>query len=104
MVEIELDHAKTTENQVVYNGIYPPIIEKQKVIDPCERSVYHLLEQYSANEKGNPRTYKATEKAHATTFKKKFQPMYLENFFLLLIGLDGMLQKFIHITYLNKNV
>ena len=104
VVEIELDHAKTTENQVVYNGIYPPIIEKQKVIDPCERSVYHLLEQYSATEKGNPRTYKATEKAHATTFKKKFQPMYLENFFLLLIGLDGMLQKFIHITYLNKNV
>ena len=30
----------------IYNEIYPTIIEKQKIIDPCERSVYQLLEQY----------------------------------------------------------
>ena len=44
-VDIKFDHTKAAEKQIVYNEIYPPIIEKQKVIDPCERSVYQLLEQ-----------------------------------------------------------
>ena len=40
VVDIEFDHKKSTENQITYNEIYPSIIEKQKVIDPCERSIY----------------------------------------------------------------
>ena len=75
MVDIEFDHTKATEKQLVYNEIYPPIIEKQKIIYPCESTVYQLLEQ---TEKGDPWSYRATKKAHATLFKKKFQPMYLE--------------------------
>ena len=71
VVGIEFDHTKATENQIIYNEIYPPIIEKQKIIETCERSVYHLIEQYAASEKGNPRTYRTTKKAHATLFKKK---------------------------------
>ena len=79
VVDIEFDHTKATEKQILYNEIYPPIIEKQKIIDPCERPVYQLLEQYFATEKGNPRTYRANKEAHATLLKKKkFQPMYLE--------------------------
>ena len=35
VVDIEFDHAKATDNQIVYNEIYPPIIEK-KFIDPCK--------------------------------------------------------------------
>ena len=54
--------------QIVYNEIYPPTIEKQMFVDPCERSVYQLLEKYSATEKGNPKTYKTTKKDHATLF------------------------------------
>ena len=44
VVDIESDHTNATEKQIVYNEIYPTIIEKQKIIDPCERSVYQLLE------------------------------------------------------------
>ena len=51
VADIEFDHNKATEKQLVYNEIYTPIIEKQKIIDPCERSVYQLLEQYSSTEK-----------------------------------------------------
>ena len=40
VVDIEFDHTKATENQIAYNEIYPLIIEKQKIIDTCERSVY----------------------------------------------------------------
>ena len=66
VVDIKFDHTKATEKQIVYNEIYPPIIEKQKIIDPCERSVYHFLQQNSATEKGNRRTYRT---AHAMLFK-----------------------------------
>ena len=41
---ILLKHTKATEKQLVYNEIYPPVIEKQKIIDPCKRSGYELLE------------------------------------------------------------
>ena len=44
VVDIEFDCENATKKQITYNEIYPPIIEKQKVIDPCERSTYQLLE------------------------------------------------------------
>ena len=68
MLDIEFDHTKATEKQIVYNDIFPSIIEKQEIIDPGARSVYQLLEQYSVTEKGNPRSYR---KARETLFKKK---------------------------------
>ena len=43
IVDIEFDTKNASEKILVYNEIYPPIIEKQKVIDPCERSTYQLL-------------------------------------------------------------
>ena len=57
---------------------YPPIIEKQKIIDPCERLVFQLLEQYIEGEKG-PKFYRSSAKVHATFLKKNFLPMYLED-------------------------
>ena len=46
VVDIEFDHKKATDNQIVYNEICPPNIEKQKIIDPCERYVYQVIEQF----------------------------------------------------------
>ena len=40
IVDIEFDIKNASDKILVYNEIYPPIIEKQKVIDPCERSTY----------------------------------------------------------------
>ena len=79
IVDIEFDYKNATEKKIIYNEISPPIIEKQKTIDPCERSVYQLLEQYVNNDKGRPKAYRATAKTHANLFKKKFLPMYLED-------------------------
>ena len=83
VVDIEFDHKNATENQITYNEIYPPIIEKQKIIDPCERSIYQLLEQYSTTDKGKPKSYKPTKKAHATMFKKNFSQCISNKFSLL---------------------
>ena len=43
-------------------------IEKQKILDANERSVYQLVGLYSKTDKGVPRSYHPTPKAHATLF------------------------------------
>ena len=79
VVDTIFDSKNATKKQLVYNEIYPPIIEKKKIIDPCERYVFQLLEQYKQNDSHNPVAYRATRKAHATTLKKNFLPLYLEH-------------------------
>ena len=78
IVDIEFDFKNATEREYSYNEIYPPIIEKQKTIDPCESPVFQLLEQFVRGDKGR-KSYQATAKAHANLFKKVFWPMYLED-------------------------
>ena len=69
VADIEFDLKNATEREFAYNEIYPAVIEKKKIIDPCERSVFQLLEQYKEGEKG-PLFYRATAKAQATMLKK----------------------------------
>ena len=78
IVDIEFDVKNATKREFAYNKIYPPIIEKQKTINFCERSVFQLLEQFVNGDKG-PKAYRATAKAHANLFKKNFLPMYLDD-------------------------
>ena len=68
IVDIEFDFKNATEREFAYNEIYSPIIEKQKIIDPCERSVFQLLEQFVRGEKNAPKAYRSTAKAHANLF------------------------------------
>ena len=84
IVDIKFDDKKATPRQITYNEIYPPIIEKQKIIDVSERSTYQLLEQYTETGNGCPKSYRATKKAHATLFKKKYQPLYLKHLAFLI--------------------
>lgn len=48
------------------------MIDKHKIIDVSERSVYQLMEQYSETDKGISRAYRCTDKAHTTLFAKNF--------------------------------
>ena len=34
IVDVEFDYENSTEKMMVYNELYPPIIEKHKIIDP----------------------------------------------------------------------
>ena len=72
VVDIVFDSENVTEKELAFNEIYPLIIEKQKIIDSCERSVYQLLEQYVEGTNNNPLAYRAIKKAHATMLKKSF--------------------------------
>ena len=79
VVDIEFDEQNATEKQLLYNEIFPPIIEKQKILDANERSVYHLLELFDETIDNKPKSYRCTAKSHATMFPKKFIPLYLED-------------------------
>ena len=89
IVDIEFDIKNATKRELTYNEIYLPIIEKQKIIDPCERSVFQLLEQYIDGENG-PKSYRSTAKAHATFLKQIFLPMYLEDLAFCIKRAGGM--------------
>ena len=65
--------------EFAYNEIYPPIIEKQRIIDPCERSVFQLLEQFVRGENNAPKAYRSTAMAYANLFENIFLPTYLED-------------------------
>ena len=92
-----------SKKKLVYNEICQPIIEKQKIIDPCERSVFQLLEQYVEGENNNPLAYHATAKAHATMFKKFFTPMYLQHLAFVIKRADLKFTKIhAHLTFEQK--
>ena len=78
MVDTIFD-SKKLKNNWFYNEIYQPIIERKKIINPCERYVLQLLEQYKEKDNDNPVAYRATRKAHATMLKKKFILLYWEH-------------------------
>ena len=61
----EFDFKNVTEREFAYNEIYLPIIEKQRIIDPCERSVFQLIEQFVMGENNVLKAYRSTAKAHA---------------------------------------
>ena len=52
IVDIKFDHQNATEKQIVYNEIYPPIIEKQKTIDANEKSIHQLLDNLREGQNG----------------------------------------------------
>ena len=102
IVDIEFDYENATEKMMAYNEIYPPIIEKHKIIDPCERSVFQLLEQYKEGER-SALGYKSMSKAHATMLKKHFLPMYLEELAFVIKKVGWKVTKIhVHLTFEQK--
>ena len=78
VVDIQFDHEKAAECQIMYHEIFPPLTDKQTVVLPNERSVFQLLELYSEDHKGRPKSYKTTSKCHSNLLLKRCVPIYLE--------------------------
>ena len=103
IVDIEFDLKNATDREYAYNEIYPPIIEKQRIIDPCERPAFQLMEQFIMGEKNLPKAYRSTAKAHANLFRKNFLPMYLEDFVFCIKCTGWKLAKIhAHLTFEQK--
>ena len=76
IVNIEFDTENATEREFAYNEIYLPIIEKQRIIDPCKRSVFQLLEQFVRGENNALKAYGSNAKAHANLLKFFFADVF----------------------------
>ena len=79
VVDIEFDFENASLRQLTYNEIFPPIIEKKKIMEANERSLFQLLELFSKTEQNKPRSYVCTAKSHATLLPKICIPLYIED-------------------------
>ena len=69
---------------MLFNEIYTPIFEKEKVTEPQHRSVLQLMSIINRNEeKDITRKMTASAKTHATLEEKKIIPLYAEHIHFL---------------------
>ena len=100
VVDIEFDIENADERKMLYNEIFPPIIEKEKSLEANDRSLFQLLELYQMTEEGKPKTYRCTAKSHATLFPKKCIPLYLEDLRFLVKRAGWVVTKlYAHFTF-----
>ena len=72
VVDIEFDYLHATDCQIIYNEILPPFTETNTRVEANERSIYQLLELYSEDSRGNPKSYKISSKAHSNLLAKSY--------------------------------
>ena len=100
IVDIKFDYENVTEREILYNEIFPPIIEKKTKIAVNDRSLFQLLELFSKTEKGKPKSYRVTEKSHSTLFEKKCIPLYIEDLQFLIKRAGWIVTKlYSHFTF-----
>ena len=100
IVDIEFDEKNASEKQYMYNEIFPPIIEKEKILDANERSLFQLLELFDTTDSSKQKSYRCTVKSHATMFLKKCIPLYTEDLRFLIKRAGWIVTKlYSHFTF-----
>ena len=70
---------------MLFNEIYTPIFEKNKIVQAYKRSVLQLMSVLSRNEdKDIINNFKCNAKTHSTIDEKKFIPLYAEDIHFLM--------------------
>ena len=77
VVDIVFD--KQDNKTLLFNELYPPIFEKDKKIEPFERSCAQIMCVEQMKDKGKMFSLKQTSKTHATLRKKIFITLYAED-------------------------
>ena len=88
IVDIEFNVGKTNATTVTYNEIYTTIFQKQKIIDPTERSVFQLSAPLRTDSENQSLSFKSSKKKLCDHARKKITASYLEylNFFIKRVG------------------
>ena len=98
VVDIVFD--KVNEKTLLFNELYPPIFEKDKKIEPYERSCAQIMCAMQIKSKGKMSTLQHTSKTHATLNKKIFIPLYAKDLYFLTTRLGWTVTKiYDHYTY-----
>ena len=91
-------HNKNSKT-LLFNEIYPPIFEKNKKMDPFERSTLQVMSILVRNEeKDKINTFSHSSKTHSTLGEKKYIPLYAEHL-QFLIKKAGWLVTYIYEHY-----
>ena len=97
---VDIEFYKKSEREQMYYKILPPIIEKQKILEANEQSVYQLLDLFCKASDNKPKLYHYTAKSHALLFPKKFIPLYLEDLKFLITRCCWRVTKiYLHYTF-----
>ena len=70
VADIEFKEANASKQQLLYNEVMPPIIEKQKINERTLRLLTFIFDKC---------TYQCTQKTYGNMFHKRFTPLYLED-------------------------
>ena len=82
VVDIKLN--EINPKKLLFNEIYPPIFEKNKKMDPYERSTLQLMNIVVRNEeKDTVNSFPYNSKTHSTLKEKKFILLYAEDLHFL---------------------
>ena len=80
---VDIKFADINKKTLLFNKIYPPIFEKNKKIDPYERSCTQIMSRATVkhNKKKEDTLYSLplNSKTHATLKEKIFVPLYAED-------------------------
>ena len=79
IVDIDFDYENVDAKQIMYNEIYPPVIDKQKKIGANKRSIFQLCELNSETTGKEPNWYRTTKISKAILISKKCIPRYLDH-------------------------
>ena len=71
IVDIEFNVGKTNATTVTYNEIYTTIFQKQKIIDPTERSVFQLSAALRTDSENQSLSFKSSKKKLRDHARKK---------------------------------
>ena len=100
VVDIMFDFERCSAEELLFNEIYTPVFEKQKVLPPSKRSVFQLLDAMGVNDFAVLNAYKATAKTHSTMGKKIFIPLYTERLHFLIKCCGWLVTKiYSHFTF-----
>ena len=81
---VDIKFNEINSKTLLFNEIYPPIFEKNKKMDPDERSRLQLMNIVVRNEeKDTLNSFPCNSKTHSTLKEKKFIPMYAEHLHFL---------------------
>ena len=71
IVDIEFDYENVDAKQIIYNEIYPPVIDKQTKLDANERLIFQLYDLYSETTEKEPKSYKKLKNHTQLKYPKK---------------------------------
>ena len=98
---VDIKFRSKNEKAMLFNEIYTPIFEKNKVIQAHQRSVLQLMTVLNRNEdKDLINNFKSNAKTHSTLGDKKFIPLYAELVYFLVKRAGWLVSKiYQHFTF-----